>query len=113
MGREIAEGWRREVGWEAVVHLLCSSKVEVRVRIQGDVWIGGGAGGTADWLPYGGNLGPVAGIGWVALRGIAVPANSGWGDVRPVVEAGRGGWMHKLLLQAGVPESVRLDFCWS
>ena len=49
VGREIVECWRREAGWEAAVHLPSSSKVEVRVRIQGDVWIGDGAGGYC-WL---------------------------------------------------------------
>lgn len=107
VGREIVEGWRREAGWEAAVHLLSSSKVDVRVRIEeGDVWIGNGSGDTAGWLPFGGN------VGWVAFGGTVVPVNPNWGDVRPVVGTGRGGWVHKLL-QAGVPESVRLEFCWS
>ena len=44
VGREIVEDWRREAGWDAAVHLLSSSKVEVRVRIQGDIWIGDGEG---------------------------------------------------------------------
>ncbi|KAF6231943.1 hypothetical protein HO173_009780 [Letharia columbiana] len=113
VGREIVEGWRREAGWEAAVRLLSSSKVEARVRIQeGDVWIGNGAEATACWLPNGGNVGLVAGIGWVALDESMVPENPKWGDVRPVVGTGSGGWVQKLL-QAGVPESVRLEFCWS
>lgn len=113
MGREIVEGWRREAGWETAVRLLSSSKVEVRVRVQeGDAWIGDGAGGAAGWLPHGGNVGPVAGIRWAAFGGAFARASSQWGDVRPVVSTGRGGWVHKML-QAGVPESVRLEFCWT
>lgn len=114
VGREIVEGWRREEGWEAAVSLLSStSKVRVKVRIQeGDVWIGDEAGRTAGWLPGGGNVGPVAGIGWVAFGGVVVPVNPEWRGVKPVVATGRGGWVHNLL-QAGVSESVRLDFCWN
>lgn len=113
VGREVVERWRREAGWEAAVQLLSSSKVKVRVRVQeGDVWIGDGAERTACWRPHGGNVGPVAGFGCLRSGGAVVPVNPNWGDVRPVVGTGRGGWVHKLL-EAGVPESVRLEFCWS
>lgn len=113
MGREIVERWRREAGWEVAVQLLSSSKAKVRVRIQeGDAWIGDGAERTAYWRHQGGNVGPVAGFGWVPSEGTAVPVNPNWGDVRPVVGTGRGGWVHKLL-EAGVPESVKLEICWS
>lgn len=113
VGREVVEGWRREAGWEVAVHLLSSSKVQVRVWIQeGDVWIGDRVEGAAGWLPHGGNVGPVAGVGWVALAGTVVRMSPKWGDVTPVVGTGRGGWVHKLLL-AGVPENVRLECCWS
>lgn len=110
---EIVQDWRREAGWEAAVRLLSSSKVEVRVRIQeGDVYIGKRALDTAGWLPNSGNMGPVAGIGWVASGGTVLLLNPKWGDVRPVVGTGRGGWIHKLL-ETGVPASVRLEIYWS
>ena len=114
MGRGIVEGWRREAGWEDAVRLLSLSKVLVRVRIQeGDVWIGDGTGRTAGWIPSGGgNVGPVVGIGWLAYGGMVVPVNPRWKGVEPVVGIGRGGWVHRLL-QAGVPESVKLEFCWN
>ena len=41
-----------------------------------------------------------------------MPVNPKWGDVRPVVRTGRGGWVH-ILLEAGVPDSVKLEFHWS
>lgn len=106
MSREIEEGWRAEAGWEAAVRLLSSSKVEFRVRILRRCMDWRWGGGTAGWLPDGGNMGRVGGIGWVAFGGTTVPVNPKWIDVRPVLGTGRVRWVHELL-QAGVPESVR------
>ena len=47
-----------------------------------------------------------------SIWGIVMPVNPKWGDVRPVVRTGRGGWVH-ILLEAGVPDSVKLEFYWS
>lgn len=57
-------------------------------------------------------MGPVGSIGWVAFRGIVAPVDPKWGDVRPVIGTGRESWVHKLL-ELGVLESVKLQFCWS
>lgn len=113
MLREILECGRREAGWEAAVHLLSSSEVEVSVWIrEGDVWVGDRAGGATGWLPCGGNVGPVEGVRWAAFGGTAARGGPKWGDGRPVVSTGRREGVHGLL-RAGVTENVRLEVCWS
>lgn len=106
MGREIVEGWRREEGWEVVVAMLSHCrKVNVKVRIQeGDVWIGDGAGGMEGWLANGG--GDVGNV----FPGLSTGTR--WGEVKPVRNQGREGWVQRLLQGGERGEGVRLEFSW-
>ena len=93
------------------MRLLSSSIVQLESGFKKDMWIEDGARGAACWVRNGGNVGSGADIGSAAFGGTVVPMDPMWGHVRPVVGTGRGGLVHELL-QAGVPEGVRLEFRW-
>ena len=96
-GREIVDNWRREAGWEALMSILNhSGRLDVRVKIhEGDC-------GMQGWLPYGGgNTSP------------GLPFNNNMGDLVPVMNQGRGGWIHKLMESAIDSKNIRVEYEWT
>lgn len=103
VGREIVERWRREEGWVVLMGMLRQcGRVDVKARVrEGDVWEGG-MEGVVGWLAGGGggNVFPGPALGMKR------------GDLIPVGDRGRGGWVQKLLEDGVRGKGVKLEFCW-